>query len=80
MTDDGTVARRTDALRGERPTMMHIACGHDPRRCCESCCPDEEGSNGNGGGCNICQGLAFPRVGDEMTDEQIAEFAGIHAG
>ena len=44
-----------------------VSCGHDPRRCCDDCCPaEEEGSNGHGGGCNKCssaQGLVLPELG-----------------
>lgn len=62
----------------EAPTpavdQMHVSCGHDPRRCCDECCPDEEGSNGSGGGCNVCAsaGLSLPRMGAGITGEQVA--------
>ena len=53
-----------------------VSCGHDPRRCCDDCCPaEEEGSNGHGGGCNKCssaQGLVLPRVGEGILGIQVA--------
>ena len=53
-----------------------VSCGHDPRRCCDDCCPaEEEGSNGRGGGCNTCssaQGLVLPRVGKGISGIQVA--------
>ena len=56
-----------------RRAMTHrVACGHDPRRCCDDCCPGEEGARDDqGGGCYVCHGaLSLPRVGAGMTAEQ----------
>ena len=71
--DEPPTEQAGDGPQGRPPGSDYVACGHDPRRCCENCCPDEESSNGQGGGCHTCGGgLALPRVGEGMTGEQVA--------
>ena len=56
-----------------------IACGHDPRRCCEDCCPAREGARDDqGGGCTACgSSLALPRVDEGVGREYAMQILAI---